>query len=184
MMIWVQIDAQDDLWQVADAEVDGDCADVKLMADDVENQFELYVTRRLIDPNMGRTGAIASRRREVTWQDEFDSVGLRCDLADDSRVGIARVNEWLKPDENTMKPRMHIHERCNNTIFQFGRYVWDEFRRSTEKDMRQTPRTKNDDYPTLWKYLANSDPSFAMLRDGPRRVRRDIVSPTPSRKMA
>ncbi len=46
------------------------------------------------------------------------------------------------------------------------RYVWDDFRRNTDRDQKQLPKDKHDDYPTLLKYLMNFEPSFAWLRDG------------------
>ena len=46
------------------------------------------------------------------------------------------------------------------------RYVWDEHKRGLEKDLKQKPREKNDDYPTLLKYLLNFEPTFQFLRQG------------------
>ena len=52
MMIWVQVTPNDDLWQVAEAEVPGDIIDVKKVTEDVEYSMKLNVSQRLIDPNM------------------------------------------------------------------------------------------------------------------------------------
>ncbi len=133
----------------------------------MEHQYGLDVKLRLIDPNMGRSPASA-RRRNVTWQDEFGDVGLRCDLADDSDVGRARINDYLKPDPTTLEPRLVVHPRCPNTIRQMKRYVWDDYRAALEKPQKQLPKAKEDDYPTLLKYLLNSDPTFRFLRMGPQ----------------
>ena len=164
MFCWAQIDPSDDIWIIAEDQVDGDPTDVFEVVDQVEESLGLSVPLRLIDPNMGRSPA--SARRGITWQDEFDAAGLHCDLADDSDVGRARLNEYLRPDPYRHQPRFHISERCPMAIQQIKRYAWDEFRRSAERDMKQTPRDKYDDYPTLFKYLMNWEPSFSLLYRG------------------
>jgi len=30
--------------------------------------------------------------------------------------------------------------------------------------MKQKPKQKNDDYPTLWKYFLNTEPTFRFLK--------------------
>jgi hypothetical protein len=169
-MCWVQVSPQDDLWQVAEGEVDGDPVEVRQFVDRVEENLSLNVSRRIMDPNMGRSPS--SARRGITWQDEFDTCGLVCDLADDSDVGRARINEYLKPDPKTLEPRMHIHATCEKTIQQFKRYIWDDYRRALEKDIKQKPKEKYDDFPTLWKYLLNSDPTFNFALQGAPFIRR------------
>jgi len=164
MMIWVQIDPYDDLWQVAEMEVEGDCADVKEVCDNVEAELGLNVVKRLIDPSMGMQPS--GQKRGVTWRDEFDSAGLYCDLADNSSVGRQRVNELLKPEETRNQPRIHVHHTCDLTIHQFKRYVWDDFRQKLEKGIKQKPKEKYDDFPTMWKYLVNDDPNFRQLSGG------------------
>ena len=59
----------------------------------------------LFDPNMGRSPS--GTDRETTWQDAFDKAGLVCDLADDSDVGRAQLNVYLRPDPDTRRPRIH-----------------------------------------------------------------------------
>jgi hypothetical protein len=168
MMMWVQVTPSDDLWQIDERLVEGDPTDVKKVVDDVEGEHRLLPSFRFIDPNMGASPC--GSRREVTWQDEFDRAGLLCDLASDSDVGRARVNEYLKLDERTLSPRILIHPRCTETITQIKRYVWDDFRRALEKAQKQTPKDKNDDFPTLWKYLLNTDPTFSFYKEGAKIV--------------
>ena len=107
-----------------------------------------------------------SARREATWQDDFDDAGLRIDLADRSDVGRKRIDEYLKPDARTRRPRLLVDERCHNTTFQIKRYTWDEHRVARDRDLKQQPRDKYDDYPGLLRYLMNFEPSFAMLQGG------------------
>ena len=171
MWQWWQVDANDDLWMVAEGELDGD---VMAVRDDVyadEQRFGLHVASRLIDPNMGRSPASASRRN-VTWQDEFMRVGLPTQLADDSDVGRGRINEYLKPDPDTLSPRLHMHRRCTRATFQMKRYVWAEYRDAMDRDVKQKPKEKNDDDPSMMKYLLNANPTFRGLRDGTQILRR------------
>lgn len=164
MFCWVIIDPSDDLYLYAQGEIDGDPADVRAYAEQIEEQFTLNTKLRLIDPNMGRSPSGA--RREVTWQDEFDAAGLMCDLADDSGVGRRRIDQFLKPDERTRRPRLTIHPRCLTPIQQMKRYVWDDYRRTMERDLKQIPKAKYDDYPTLLKYCLNWLPTFRTLNAG------------------
>jgi len=164
MWSWVQVDPQDDLWQIAEGELDQEPSKVAEVVQRVEAEMCLNIAQRLMDPNMG--AQVCGKRREVTWQDEFQANGLPCELAIDSGVGRQVINERLKPDVDTYQPRIHIHSRCTQTIFQMKRYVWDEHRLNAEKDLKQVPKTKNDDYPTLLKYCVNSQPVFRGLTPG------------------
>lgn len=172
MFMWVQVDPNDDYWQVAEGELDGDVEQVKACVYEHERDMGIHVSKRLIDPNMGRSPSSSARMRGVTWQDEFDTVGLRCDLADDSDVGRGRINEMFKVDPDTRAPRAHMAANCKKTIFQFHRYVWDEFKQKQERAVKQTARPRYDDFPTMWKYLANANPTFRDLTVGAPVVRR------------
>lgn len=165
MFAWVAIDPSDDLWVVAEGEVDGSPADVRARVEEIEEEYGLTAAVRLMDPNMGASpGSVA--RRGITWQDEFAEAGLFCELGDDSELGRKRINEYLRPDDHRHQPRLHFHRRCTNAVYQFKRFTWDEFRRRDEKDLKQTPRAKYDDYPAMLRYVANYDPVFRFLRGG------------------
>jgi hypothetical protein len=160
--MWVMVDPSDDLWQIDEIECAGDPTDMKKDCDRIESQHGLNIALRLMDPNMGASPS--SSKRNVTWQSDFEEAGLTCDLADDSEVGRAHVNHFLKPDERRLAPRIHIHPRCRRSAFQMKRHVWDEYKRASEKDLKQVPKGKNDDWPALWKYLLNYQPTFRGLK--------------------
>lgn len=164
MMMWVQIEPNDDWSVVADGKCDGDCVQTRDYVMRVEHDLGLLVSRRLCDPNMGASPS--GQRREVTWQDEFTAAGLHCELADDTDVGRGRVNTFLKMDPDTSRPRLRIHARCRDTVYQMNRYVWADYSKSVDRDIKQTPRDTNDDFPTLLKYLANAEPTFTFLKGG------------------
>jgi hypothetical protein len=161
MWSWVMVDPNDDLWQIQEGELPLEPCDVAEAVFEMEEKMGLNIAMRLMDPNMGAT--VSGTRRDITWQDEFSSCGLACELADDGAVGRSGVNERLRPDIDTYAPRLHIHERCKNTIYQMKRYAWDEHRLTAEKDVKQVPKPKYDDFPTLLKYLMNSKPIFRSL---------------------
>ena len=164
MFLWVQIDPADDWHVINEGKVEGDCVEVRNYVHQVETDMRLFVPMRLMDPNMGASPS--GQKREVTWQDEFASAGLHCELASDVDVGRARLNTMLKPDRDTLRPRCHVHSRCRDTIYQLNRYSWANYSKNVDRDPKQTPKDRNDDFPTLLKYLANADPVFNFLRGG------------------
>lgn len=175
MFLWLQVDPADDLWQVGEGEADLDPEGLRQVVFDMEANLGLRkIALRLIDPNMGASRASADR--ETTWQSALSDAGLSCELGDDSDVGRKRLNDYLKVDRRTRKPRFHVHRRCVKTIYQVKRYVWDNYRRMDERDLKQLPRDKYDDYPTMLKYALNSQPSFRILSAGGE-VLRNLSSP-------
>ena len=164
MFMYVQVNGNDD-YSVVYA---GECADEPLevakRCKEIERELGLYVAKRIIDPNMGASPA--STKRDVSWQDEFASAGLPCDLGMDSSVGRMRVDEYLKPDALTKRPRLRFHDaHCALAIYQMKRFVWDDYKNKETRDQKQTPKPKYDDYPALLKYLMNDMPTFALLRN-------------------
>lgn len=162
MFCWVRVDPSDDLLVVAEGEVDGEPEKVRDRVLEIESKLQLRTCKRMIDRNMALSPASA-RYRDRTWRDEFDAVGLQCDLSDLSDVGRTRVNVYLQPDPRTWRPRLAFHRRCERAIFQFKRYCWDEHKRATDRDLKQQPRQKYDDYPAMLRYCLNEDPSFEFL---------------------
>lgn len=164
MWLHVQVDPSDDWWIVTEGKLEGDCVDVRKEVHRIEKEFGLNVVQRWMDPNMGASPS--GQKREVSWQDEFSGAGLHCDLASDVDVGRGRINHLLKPDDKTMRPRIKVHPRCRDTIYMMNRYSWADYSKNVDRGQKQEPKDKNDDYPTLLKYLANSDPCFAFLKRG------------------
>lgn len=164
MLLWVQVDTWDDLWCVAEAQIEGEPDDVRATADQIELELGLRVVRRIGDRNM--LSSPSGKHRDVTWQDEFQKAGLDFELSDVSDVGRGRINEYLKIDLDRETPRLHFHPRCTMAIRQMLRYTWDEFKYADTRDIKQIPKDKDDDYPTLLKYCLNADPRFDFLHDG------------------
>lgn len=171
MWIQVQVDPADDLWVVACGENPQEPIDTASEVFHQEAEYGIVNAQRIMDPNMGRS-ASSAKNREETWQDAFDDAGLRCDLASDSGVGRQLLDEYLKPDRFTKKPRVHFNYACGLVTEQLKRYSWDNFRTKDERGVKEVPRPKYDDFPTLLKYVMNSNPLFSVLRDGAPIIRR------------
>jgi hypothetical protein len=163
MLLWVQVTPNDDLEQIAELEVTDSPAAVWEQVQELEGGYGWKTIHRLMDPNMGRSPS--GTDRDISWQDAFDQVGMRIDLADDGEVGRQILNDYLKPDEFTRHPRYRVDLRCAKTIYQMKRYAWDDHKRTSEKDQKQRTKQRYDDFPTCLKYLVNSQPSFRGLKD-------------------
>lgn len=160
-LAWVQITPNEDYEVVATRQVEGGAESVRDAVREVEGFLQHKFVTRLMDPNMGASPSGA--KRELTWQMEFDNVGLHFDLADDSSVGRARLNDFIKPDPYFKRTRFRVDTSCKDAIFQMKRYVWDDRKNEERKDILQEPLKKNDDYPALFKYLMNSLPTSATV---------------------
>lgn len=176
MMSWFTISPSDDVFQVAELEVDGEPEEVRKRVDDMERALGLNVVRRLMDPNMaGSPQGVAAGKRGRSVRDAFDEVGIRCALADDNRdTARARFRSYLKPDPRTKEPRFHLFNTCPRTDWQLRHYIWDEHATAAtaaKKDPKPTPREKEDDFPCMIGYLMNDNPSYAALQ-GARSVLR------------
>ena len=165
-MAWYTVSPSDDIYKVAELEVDGEPELVRDSVTRLESSHGLSVTRRLMDPNMGASPSGTTNKRGRTVRDEFDAVGLRCDLADDNReTARGRLRVYLKPDQRTKQPRFRIFQTCPKSNFQMLRYVWSEWATSSshDKDPKALPAEKNSDQPACDQYMINSNPTFANL---------------------
>lgn len=174
-LAWAQVNPNDDLEVIHELEVNGSPQDVADRVQELEADYGWTKIIRLIDPNMGRSPS--GTDRETTWQDSFEQVGLVFDLADDSEIGRQLVNDYLKPDLRTRAPRIKVDPRCQRTIYQMKRFSWDDYKKSIEKDQKQKPKQRHDDFPAIIRYIVNSTPSFRGCRES-----RAVVVTAGSRK--
>lgn len=169
MSAYIAVSPQDEFYQIAELECSGSPFDLRKECDEVQEMLGLSVRMRLIDPKMAQNPSGAVRER--TWLDEFDEAGLYCDPADNSDVGRERFNDLLKPDELLGRSVIHVHPRCVNTITQMKRFMWDDWRNSSDKAQKQKAKEKYDDYPAIWRYFCNADPKHSFLARGAKVVR-------------
>lgn len=158
---WAQVTPNEDYEIIATRQVEGGAEAVRDAVKEVEDKFQFRSVVRLMDPNMGASPSGATR--ELTWQMEFDNVGLRFDLADDSSVGRARMNDFIKPDRMFKRSRFRVDPSCDDFSFQMKRYVWADLKNQEGKDVVQEPLRLHDDFPTLAKYLFNFMPTATSI---------------------
>jgi hypothetical protein len=156
-LAWVQVTPNEDYEVVATLQVEGGAEAVRDEVKNIEERFQYKYITRIMDPNMGASPSGA--KRELTWQTEFDNVGLHFDLGDDSNVGRSRLNDHIKPDRIFRRTRFRMDPSCDDGILQMMRYVWADHKNAENKDIAQEPLKKHDDFPTLFKYLFNYLPS-------------------------
>lgn len=167
---WIGVDPNDDLYWLATAEIKGDADAVYRECGRIEDDLNIAnVVRWLGDPRM--LGS-PTPKPERNWEDEFRDAGFPIQKADPSEVGRHTLNAYLKPDEYLLRPRVQWHPRCIKAIYQFERFVWDEFKHGLDRDQKQKAKDKNDDYPAIGRYVINDQPSFAALIGHNRRLRR------------
>lgn len=165
-MGWFAVTPSDDIVLVAECEADGTAADVKRAVDRVEDTLGIRPVRRLMDPNIA-TETNDKLGRDWTIRTAYDTVGLRCDLAiDDVNVGIQNVNELLKPDPRTRRPRFRAFRSCERFIFGMSHWAWDDWNRQGDKEPKEKVRDRHKDFPDLLRYLANARPTFFGLTRG------------------
>ncbi len=165
-MGWFAVTPSDDIVLVAELEADGTAADVKRAVDRTEDALGIRPRRRLMDPNIA-TETNDKLGRDWTMQRAYDQAGLRCDLAiDDVNVGIQNVNELLKPDQRTRRPRFRAFRTCERFIYGMTHWAWDEWTRASDKDPKEKVRDRYKDFPDLLRYFANSRPTFFGLTRG------------------
>jgi len=168
---WFAITPSDDVVLVAEAEADGTAADVKRVIDDIESRYRFLVRKRLMDPNIA-TETNDKLGRGWTIRRAYDDVGLRCDLANDEiNAGIQNVNELLKPDRNTRRPRFRAFNTCQRFIKGMRTWSWDEHVRTGDKEPKEKVRDKAKDFPDLIRYLALDSPTYRRYTVGGGYVR-------------
>ena len=170
-MAWYVITPSDEMFQVAELEVDAEPSVVWAKVQDLEKRMHFdNIVRRYMDPNMGKSPSGSGGRRNRTVEEDFADVGLRCDMADDNRdTARSLIRGRLIPDPRTERPLFSIFNTCSKTVYQMNRYSWDEWARGRVdlRDPKPTPQDKFSDFPTLLGYVCNSMPSFRGMYRAP-----------------
>src|SRR6185436_9531219 len=126
-MGWFAITPSDDVVMVAEGEWDGTAADGWRYVQETETRLKLYTRKRLMDPNIA-TETNDKLGRGWTIRRAYDDVGLRCDLAaDEINTGIQNVQELLKPDQRTRRPRFRTFAHNSKFIYGMQHWAWEEW---------------------------------------------------------
>lgn len=161
---WFAVTPSDDIVMIGELETEGTAAEVWRDVQGWEEVHRVRPVRRLMDPNMASQGN-DRLERGLTMRQAFDRAGLRCDMAPDQiDVGIERVQELLKPDPHTHRPRLQVFNTCERFIYGMQRWSFDEWSRQGDREQKEKVRDVQKDYPDLIRYLALTDPTFDGLR--------------------
>ena len=158
---WFAIAPSDDIFWLDNIEQDGTADDVKRAVAQIEDRHPAGGVKGLMDPNIA-TESNDKLQRGWTMQKEYDKAGLRCDLANDEmNVGIDNVEDLLRPDRRTRRPRLQIFAHCQHGRNALKKWAWDEWTRQGDKEPKEKTRDKWKDHVDLLRYLANDRPGYA-----------------------
>jgi phage terminase large subunit-like protein len=104
-----------------------------------------WVLRRVIDP----WAEIEDQLTHTTLSQELRNRGVNFLPASKDRArGIMAVNNALhyerKGTEFTIRPKVFCFRSCKRFRWEIARYVWDDYRRDTDRNVKQTPKDKDD----------------------------------------
>jgi phage terminase large subunit-like protein len=170
MMGWFAIAPSDTILQIGELEMEGTADDIKRAVDQWEDAHRIRPVKRLMDPNIA-TETNDKMRRGWTLRTEYDEAGLRCDLAiDEVNAGISEVQGLLKPDPYLRAPRLQIFNTCKRTIHAFTRWSWDEYSRTSDRELKERPRDRFKDPMDVVRYMAMDHPTYSRYSMAPVRT--------------
>jgi len=157
---WFAVAPSDDVFMVGELEATGTAKDVAREIRSFEERHRMRPVKRLMDPNIA-TETNDRMQRGWTIRKEYDQEGIRCDLANDEiNAGISQVNELLRPDPRTRRPRFAVFNTCPKFIYGMTHWTWDEWTRGGDKEPKEKVRDRHKDFPDLVRYFALDRPSF------------------------
>lgn len=167
---WFAVTPTDDAYCVAELQVGGTAGDVAREVRALELARGFAPVRRLMDPNIA-TETNDKLQRGWTIRKAYDDAGLRCDLANDEiNAGIQTVNEWLKPDPATRRPRLVVFRDCTRVAYGMTHFTWDEWTRQGDREPKEKVRDRYKDFPDLLRYFVMDRPSYHGLTRGHARL--------------
>lgn len=157
---WFAITPSDDVLMIGEMEVEGTAEDVAREIKAWERARRIYPVKRLMDANIA-TETNDKLDRGWTMRRAYDEQDIRCDLSnDDMNVGIQTVNDALKPDRATRRPRLSIFNTCPRTIYSMGRWLWDEHKSGNDRELKEKPRDRHKDLCDVVRYALMERPTF------------------------
>ena len=157
---WFAVSPSDDCYLIGELEVQGTAKDVVNAIRAFEGQHHIRPVKRLMDPNIA-TETNDRMQRGWTIRKEYDAEGLRCDLANDEiNAGISQVQEFLRPDPRTRRPRLSVFNTCPRFIYGMTHWTWDEWIRGGNREPKEKVRDRHKDFPDLARYFVLDRPSF------------------------
>jgi len=167
---WFAFTPSDGVLMIGEVEATGDVNERVEAIRQWEDTHHISPVLRLMDPNIATEGNDLLERG-WTHRMAYDRAGLRCDLANDSiPLGIQHVNELLRPDPFTRRPRFEVVRTCPKFIYGLSHWSWDEYK-SGDREAKEKVRDRHKDFPDLLRYLANGNLSYRGLKRGAATIR-------------
>jgi hypothetical protein len=163
---WFKVDPQDNLWQIAEAEIQGDAATVKREVEGLEAEHGWMPLWRKGDPKI--TAQTNQFAREVDGQPfniarAFEEVGFDFEPANTNfTVAIERIEQALRPNPLTRTPRFRVHRSCARTVYQLTHFTWVPPSRTGA--MKEQPSKLHSDFPAVVRYLHMDEPTWRQLQ--------------------
>lgn len=161
---WFAVSPGDDYILVKELEVGGTADDVAKAVRDVEKAYRFDPMLRIMDPNMA-TETHDKFDRGWTFRRAYEDVGLACEMGvDDLNTGIQEVQQLLKPDRYTRRPRLSVFNTCEKFIAGMRNWTWDEYARSGDRPAKERPRDLHKDFPDVARYFACARVTYSGLK--------------------
>jgi len=135
-----------------------------IMNEEVGTREKIMV--RVMDPNFGpKHQNNTGKTVRDTFEAEAEELGypMRFSFGDDHKaLGRKEVNKMMWYDKEMPlsiinQPKIMIANDLVKTIYMIEHYIWDDFKQSSmEKDIKETVKDLNTDFPDLLHYLALS----------------------------
>ena len=159
--LWMAVDEKDNFWVydelwLPDMTIEQICHAIHAQ----EGELKPHV--RLIDPHMDKTNELVGN---FNIRNELMKHGVYCQRgSSDTYLGKQRIKYALKPTFTTLtgteQPRLRIDRECRHVIYEFQHYIWDEFKRKEEYNLKERPKKKNDHFMDCLRYIFNTQPRF------------------------
>ena len=167
---WFALTPSDGVVMIGELEATGDVNERVGAVHQWEDRAHCTPALRLMDPNIATEGNDLLERG-WTHRMAYDRAGLRCDLANDSiSLGIQHVNELLRPDPFTRRPRFEALRTCTKFIYGMSHWSWDEYK-GGDREPKEKVRDRWKDYPDLLRYFSNGMLSYRGLKRGAATIR-------------
>ena len=165
---WFKVSPRDEWWQVAEQDIAGNATTVRDTVYAFEREHGLTPLWRKGDPKITAQGnqfATEYEGERFTIREMFENVGFYFDNANSNfTVGRDRILEAFKPNPSTRQPALRVHRSCTRTIYQLTHFVWETGARRENVNVKEKPGKKDSDFPALWRYLANDEPTWRGLQ--------------------
>lgn len=157
---WFRVDPLDNWWMDRELEVSGNAEEVRDAIQVVEREERWSPIWTKADPKITvQPNQFAGQEWSIGVA--LQEVGFTFLPANPTfTTAVDRIRRALQPDPRTRQPRLRFRARCRRAIYQMSHYVWDEFARRVDRDVKEKPKDQHSDFPALVRYLANDDPTW------------------------